>query len=192
MALLDPMCGAGTFLSEAAEIALGRAPGRERDFGFEKLARFDAAAWERMRRQRAQAERAAEPLPIFGSRPLRALARPRGVNLREAGLEDAVRSKQANLLELSAPAATRASSSPTRPTACAWARRNSSPSSIPSWATLLKQRFAGWTAFIFSGDPELAQAHPPEALAQDACSTTARSSAGSTSTAWWPAGTARP
>jgi 23S rRNA G2445 N2-methylase RlmL len=39
--LLDPMCGAGTFLSEAAEISLGRAAGRSRSFGFEKLARFN-------------------------------------------------------------------------------------------------------------------------------------------------------
>ena len=39
--LLDPMCGAGTFLIEAADIALQRAPGRERDFAFTKLARFD-------------------------------------------------------------------------------------------------------------------------------------------------------
>src|SRR6185437_12494670 len=45
--LLDPMCGAGTFLSEAAEMSLGRAPGRERDFAFRSLARFNAATWER-------------------------------------------------------------------------------------------------------------------------------------------------
>src|SRR6185503_14883697 len=47
VALLDPMCGAGTFLSEAAEMSLGWAPGRSRAFGFEKLARFNAPAWER-------------------------------------------------------------------------------------------------------------------------------------------------
>ncbi len=45
--LLDPMCGAGTFLSEAAEIALGWAPGRARSFGFQKLARYNVSAWER-------------------------------------------------------------------------------------------------------------------------------------------------
>ncbi len=43
--VIDPMCGPGTFVIEAAEIALGLAPGRSRTFAFEKLASFDATAW---------------------------------------------------------------------------------------------------------------------------------------------------
>jgi putative N6-adenine-specific DNA methylase len=41
--LLDPMCGSGTFVIEAAEMALGLWPGRNRSFAFEQLASFDAA-----------------------------------------------------------------------------------------------------------------------------------------------------
>lgn len=44
--VLDPMCGSGTFLLEAAEIALDRAPGRDRPFAFERFATFDAGAWK--------------------------------------------------------------------------------------------------------------------------------------------------
>jgi putative N6-adenine-specific DNA methylase len=47
--VLDPMCGSGTFVIEAAEIAAGLKPGRSRSFAFEKLATFDAAAWNEMR-----------------------------------------------------------------------------------------------------------------------------------------------
>ncbi len=47
--VLDPMCGSGTFVIEAAEIAAGLKPGRSRQFAFEQLAGFDAAAWQRMR-----------------------------------------------------------------------------------------------------------------------------------------------
>ena len=47
--VLDPMCGSGTFPIEAAEIAMGLAPGRARSFAFESLASFDAAAWETLR-----------------------------------------------------------------------------------------------------------------------------------------------
>jgi putative N6-adenine-specific DNA methylase len=65
--LLDPMCGAGTFLSEAAEISLGRAPGRERSFGFQKLARFNAGTWERVLARAQQEEKPATHLPIYGS-----------------------------------------------------------------------------------------------------------------------------
>ncbi|MET4104517.1 putative N6-adenine-specific DNA methylase [Roseovarius sp. MBR-78] len=49
--VLDPMCGSGTFPIEAAEIALGLAPGRDRRFAFEDLATFDAEAWQAMRAQ---------------------------------------------------------------------------------------------------------------------------------------------
>ncbi len=47
--VFDPMCGAGTFVIEAAEIAAGLRPGRSRRFAFEHLATFDADAWEAMR-----------------------------------------------------------------------------------------------------------------------------------------------
>lgn len=44
-AVVDPMCGSGTFVIEAAEIAAGLKPGRSRRFAFEQLAGFDQAAW---------------------------------------------------------------------------------------------------------------------------------------------------
>ncbi len=47
--VLDPMCGSGTFVIEAAEIAAGLAAGRSRGFAFEQLASFDAGAWAAMR-----------------------------------------------------------------------------------------------------------------------------------------------
>lgn len=53
--VLDPMCGSGTFVIEAAEIAAGLAPGRARAFDFERMAGFDAAAWDALRRAAAGA-----------------------------------------------------------------------------------------------------------------------------------------
>lgn len=47
--VLDPMCGSGTFVIEAAEIAAGLMPGRARGFAFEQLASFDEAAWQKVR-----------------------------------------------------------------------------------------------------------------------------------------------
>ncbi len=47
--VLDPMCGSGTFLIEAAEIASGMMAGRARHFAFEKLATYDANAVEKIR-----------------------------------------------------------------------------------------------------------------------------------------------
>lgn len=47
--VVDPMCGSGTLVIEAAEIAAGLQPGRSRNFAFEQLATFDAAQWQRLR-----------------------------------------------------------------------------------------------------------------------------------------------
>ncbi|GAA6160249.1 RNA methyltransferase [Ruegeria sp. HU-ET01832] len=47
--VLDPMCGSGTFVIEAAEIALGLHPGRSRKFAFEDLKNFDQDSWNEMR-----------------------------------------------------------------------------------------------------------------------------------------------
>jgi putative N6-adenine-specific DNA methylase len=47
--VLDPMCGSGTFLIEAAEISRGLMAGRSRSFAFEKLATYDAAAVQSVR-----------------------------------------------------------------------------------------------------------------------------------------------
>lgn len=44
--VVDPMCGSGTFIIEAAEIAAGLVPGRSRTFAFEHLATFDPDAYK--------------------------------------------------------------------------------------------------------------------------------------------------
>ena len=49
--LLDPFCGSGTIVIEAACIAARRAPGLNRSFAFERLARFDATAWTQLQAQ---------------------------------------------------------------------------------------------------------------------------------------------
>ena len=58
--VVDPMCGSGTLLAEAAAVALGLAPGRLRQrWAFERLPGFDTAAWQRIRK---------EPIPASGAR----------------------------------------------------------------------------------------------------------------------------
>ncbi len=49
IALLDPMCGSGSFVVEAAQTIFGIAPGANRGFGFERLKNFDAVAWTAMK-----------------------------------------------------------------------------------------------------------------------------------------------
>ena len=47
--VLDPMCGSGTFIIEAAEMAQGLLPGRIRNFAFEQLPSFNAEQWQQLK-----------------------------------------------------------------------------------------------------------------------------------------------
>ena len=156
VALVDPMCGAGTFLTEAAEIALDRAPGRARDFAFARLARFDARVWDRLLAAALEREQPVRTLPIWGSDLYGRSLGHAVLNVREAGLEAAVQLKQVNLLELSAPGASgMLVTNP--PYGVRLGEKEQLAKFYPELGTVLKRKFAGWTAFIFSGDPDLAK-----------------------------------
>jgi len=156
IALLDPMCGAGTFLSEAADISLGRAPGRSRAFGFQNLARYNASTWERLLAKAQRDEKPVAPLPIYGSDLYGRTVDHARMNLRDAGLEGAVTLKQVNLLELSAPAPTgMLVTNP--PYGVRLGEKEDLAQFYPQLGDTLKKRFAGWTAYILSGDPGLAK-----------------------------------
>ncbi len=154
--LLDPMCGGGTFLSEAADLALGRAPGRDRDFGFRNLARFNASTWERERAAAAREEKPLVPLPIFGSDLHGRSVEQARLNLREAGVERAVTLKQVNLLDLAAPAAS-GTIVTNPPYGVRLGEKENLAAFYPQLGDALKRRFPGWVAYILSGDPELAR-----------------------------------
>jgi 23S rRNA (guanine2445-N2)-methyltransferase / 23S rRNA (guanine2069-N7)-methyltransferase len=62
---LDPMCGSGTFVIEAAMIAADIAPGLGRDyFGFLGWRQHDAALWKRLRSEAAAKVRSADDLTL--------------------------------------------------------------------------------------------------------------------------------
>ncbi|MBU6488943.1 MAG: class I SAM-dependent RNA methyltransferase [Burkholderiales bacterium] len=69
--LYDPMCGSGTFLAEAAQVALDIAPGLSRSFGFERLKQVDTAAWRYLKSEANTARNTAQSrtsgLHIYGS-----------------------------------------------------------------------------------------------------------------------------
>lgn len=152
--LLDPMCGSATLLMEAAEIALRRAPGARRSFGFEKLAGFDAALWQRLHTEAQQAEQPVHSLEIFGSDLYGAQLQLARHNLAAAGLESAVHLKQANVLEVSPPAASGVLVA-NPPYGVRLGEQQDLAQFYPKLGDTLKQRFAGWRACIFTADLRL-------------------------------------
>ena len=157
--LLDPMCGGGTLLVEAAAMARGRAPGAKRRFGFEKLALFDAAAWSQVQKEQGEKQ---PRLRLFGSdtdpKALNAARR----NLAEAGIERWVTLERSDILERAAPAPSGVlvANPP-------YGERIGSPAELaafyPRLGDALKQRFAGWRCYFFTADlrlPKLIRLQP--------------------------------
>jgi putative N6-adenine-specific DNA methylase len=153
-ALLDPMCGSGTLAIEAALIALDIAPGARRSFGFEKLKNFDHAAWEKIKADALAREKPRGPLPIFGSDLYGDELRNARANVNAAGLDGVITLKQANVLEMPAPAA-----SGVIVTNPPYGVRLGDTSDLaefyPKLGDALKQKFGGWRAYILSGDMAL-------------------------------------
>jgi putative N6-adenine-specific DNA methylase len=156
--LLDPMCGSGTFLLEAAGMALNDAPGlsREEDsFGFARLKNYDHALWRTLRRDAAQRrETAATALPIFGSdRDSDAVARARQ-NLAHAGIDDLVTVECADMLALAAPAPNGILVA-NPPYGERLGELDELAAFYPRLGDALKKGYAGWTCWLLSADTRL-------------------------------------
>lgn len=152
--LLDPMCGSGTILMEAAQMACRIAPGSGRHFAFEKFTQLDVALWDQLK-QEAHANRLpTTPQPIFGSDLYgSALADARN-NLTAAGLIDVVTLKQANVLEITAPAATGIIVT-NPPYGVRLGEQQALARLYPALGDVLKKKFSGWIAYILTADPLL-------------------------------------
>jgi putative N6-adenine-specific DNA methylase len=152
--LLDPMCGSGTFLIEALQIARGIPPGAQRNFAFEKLRNFDEAQWSRIKTQ-AESTPAPNPSPaIFGSDLYGEALKLARVNLAAAGFADVAHLKQANMLEISAPAAEGVLVA-NPPYGVRIGEQDELASFYPQVGDALKKKFAGWRAYIFTADMRL-------------------------------------
>jgi putative N6-adenine-specific DNA methylase len=157
--LLDPMCGSGTILIEAAQMVQGIPAGVRRRFTFEKFNAFDAAPWQAMK-----AAIKPNPLPleptIFGSDISGDMIAMTRHNLRCAGILFDVPLKQIEAQEVKAPTEQPGIVLTNPPYGERIGVRGDStvPQDEMSVAfysalgTTLKQRFAGWTVFLFTAD----------------------------------------
>ena len=152
--LLDPMCGSGTFPIEAALIALDIAPGVRRSFGFEKLKQFDRKAWDRLKSGAQARERPRTALPIYGSDLYGEELKTARANLAAAGLQDVITLKQANVLEISPPAASGVIVT-NPPYGVRLGETGELAEFYPKLGNVLKQKFSGWRAYILSSDLSL-------------------------------------
>ena len=152
--LVDPFCGTGTIAIEAAWIALDIAPGLKRSFGFQKLGWYDGPTWQRIKQAAQRRMKPPEPMSILASDDDPLAIRQCASHLAAAGVEGAVALERADALTRTAPA--NAGTIVTNPPYGVRLERSAELAALyPRLGDTLKQRFAGWTAYILSGDPRL-------------------------------------
>ncbi|WP_127113374.1 THUMP domain-containing class I SAM-dependent RNA methyltransferase [Shimia sediminis] len=153
--LVDPMCGSGTFVIEAAELAAGLQPGRDRTFAFQKLANFDADAFQAMRRS----EPTHEPEHLFfGFDRDAGSVRGATKNAERAGVEKHTAFSEQALSHLETPSGAPGLVMVNPPYGARIGDRKSLFSLYGTLGKMLKSRFPGWRVGIVTSDGGLAKA----------------------------------
>jgi putative N6-adenine-specific DNA methylase len=159
MTLLDPMCGSGTILAEAAQMLAGIPPGYRREFAFEKFNAFDAVEWEAIKSAVRLNPLPTEPT-IFGSDISGDMVTMTRHNLNKAGIRFEVPLKQIEAQEVKAPSETPGILLTNPPYGERIGVRGDrtigedemAAAFFSAFGTTLKQRFAGWKVFLFTAD----------------------------------------
>tara|TARA_R110002033_G_scaffold9804_3_gene32099 strand:+ start:702 stop:1829 length:1128 start_codon:yes stop_codon:yes gene_type:complete len=153
--VVDPMCGSGTFLIEAAEIASHLQPGRSRDFAFQKLASYDAEAFDTLRTAMPDIT---GPARFFGSDRDQGAIRMSTQNAARAGVEPLCQFDVHGAGEVTPPEGPPGLVIVNPPYGARIGNKNLL---YPLYGTLgetLKTRFKGWRVGLVTSEPGLAKA----------------------------------
>ena len=160
-ALLDPMCGSGTLLIEAAMMAADIAPGLERHFGFERWLQHDDKIWQNLREQAIQRRSVGleqASVEIRGYDANLGVIHAAENNIVQAKLDDQIRVSRKELKDFVLP--THKVLTPglviSNPP---YGERLGDIESLKHlyahFGERLKASFEGWQAAIFTGNPDL-------------------------------------
>ena len=159
--LVDPMCGSGTLLIEAAQMEAQIAPQLYRlHWGFDFWQGHNQAAWEKVKEEAlalAEAEKQRENSPHFYGFDLdhRVLQKAKQ-NAKNAGVAHLMQWQQGDVAAIKNPSPNLAGTVICNPPY--GERLGTTPALIALYSVFgqrLKQQFAGWNASIFSGEPSL-------------------------------------
>jgi putative N6-adenine-specific DNA methylase len=158
--VVDPMCGSGTFVIEAAEIAAGLDPGRSRRFAFEQLASFDAAAWQRLRDKArgANSDSRAPAVRFHGSDHDAGAIRMSEANAARAGVAAMTAFRQCPISKLVAPEGPPGLVIVNPPYGTRIGDKTHLYSLYRAIGKTLRAQFAGWRVGLVTNESSLAEA----------------------------------
>lgn len=150
--LLDPFCGSGTLLIEAAWVALGVPPGIWRPFGFERLRDFDARHWRDIKDEARQRIASQIDAPLVGYDIDPGVIAAAEANRERAMLSpDTIRFEVADAREVK-PVGSNGWIVTNPPYG---ERMEGDDTFWPLWAENLKRNYAGWSINVITSDLEL-------------------------------------
>lgn len=153
--VLDPMCGSGTFVIEAAEIAAGLAPGRGRSFAFEQFASFRPEIWAQMASEQG---RAVPDLCFMGAdRDPNVIASARA-NAERAGVGELTRFEADSVAELARPLGPPGLIMVNPPYGGRIGKVSPLIGLYTAFGALLQVRFRGWRVGMVTSEAGLARA----------------------------------
>jgi putative N6-adenine-specific DNA methylase len=156
--VVDPMCGSGTFVIEAAEIAAGLKPGRSRSFAFEQLATFDAAVWQRMQADGTLPAPIQQGVRFYGSdRDAGAIDMSRA-NAARAGVTEMTEFRQHAISDLVAPEGPPGLVIVNAPYGTRVGDKKKLQPLYAAFGRVLLAGFSGWRAGLITTEPSLAKA----------------------------------
>ncbi len=153
--LVDPMCGSGTLVIEAALLATRTAPGLGRDFAFQKWPDFEARSWQALRDEAHRLRRPAPAAIVGADRDPRAL-RVAQANAEQTPAAAGIHWVTRSFATLNPPAA-----SGTLVMNPPYGERLQDSSDLAELyrgiGDTLKQRWTGWRAWVLTGNLESAK-----------------------------------
>lgn len=144
--VVDPMCGSGTLLAEAAAVALDLAPGRLRKrWALERIPGIGREAWESLRREGSRVPETG--LRLYGVDQNPAAIEAASTNLRKAGMAKLSSFEVGDGYSFQPPAGP--GLLVVNP---AYGERlEENRDQWPRLGDLMKQRYAGWKAVVLAG-----------------------------------------
>lgn len=153
--VIDPMCGSGTILIEAAMMALNIAPGsHRRHFGFMDLKGFDEAAWEKVVDEVASQEIQDLDFKFYGYDIDKKVLQSAKDNARRAGVDHVIQFKS-ETIAMVAPPVEKGLLVTNPPYGTRLGDEDNLRDIYRDLGYTLKHRFKGWDAWILSGNKDL-------------------------------------
>ncbi len=155
---LDPLCGSGTLVIEAAMIAARRAPGLAREyFGFAGWLQHDAALWQQLCEEAREQALMVLPNLIRGSDAHAAVLRAAQANATRAGVANLVRLEQRALSDVRPVGASAGLLCTNPPYGERLGDVAAARALHAELGQVLRNHFAGWDAAILTAAPQAAQ-----------------------------------